>query len=111
MVDTSNLGGSGTRNGHGTMRNFNRHISGAWRLKVRRFGTFLLIVVSVAIVADLPEYHCAGAAIGREIQSMQVRLTEMQSVSYLPMTKRALPIEELKQVIATLELELGDNIL
>jgi hypothetical protein len=81
-----------------------------WRLKVRRFGTFLLIVVSVAVVAGIYLNITAQAAtIGREIQSMQVRLTELQSVSYLPVDEEeeALPIEELKQVIASLESQLA----
>lgn len=94
------------------MRQFQQaYLLAPWRLKVKRVGTFLLIVVSVAIVAGIYLNITARAAtIGREIQSMQVRLTELQSVSYLSTEEEeeeALPIEELKQVIASLESELS----
>jgi cell division protein FtsB len=88
------------------------YLQAPWRLKVRRFGTFLLVVVSVAIVAGIYLNITARAAtVGREIQSMQVRLTELHSVSYLSNeeeeVEEALPIEELKQEIASLEAKLS----
>jgi hypothetical protein len=92
------------------MRQFQQaYLLAPWRLQVRRLGTFLLIVVSVALVAGIYLNITARAAtIGREIQSMQVRLTELQSVSYTSTDEEiVLPIEELKQVIASLKSELS----
>jgi hypothetical protein len=93
------------------MRQFQQAYSQApWRIKIRRLGTFLLIVVSIAIVAGIYLTITARAATtGREIQTMQIRLIELQSVSYssLEGEEEALPIEELKQVIASLESQLA----
>jgi cell division protein FtsB len=86
------------------------YLQAPWRLKVRRFGTFLLIVVSIAIVAGIYLNITARAAtIGREVQSMQVRLTELHSISYVSVEdeEEVLPIEELKQEIASLEAKLS----
>lgn len=70
----------------------------------------MLIVVSVAIVAGIYLNITARAAtIGREIQSMQVRLAELHSVSYVSTDEEeeTIPIEELKQEITSLQAELA----
>lgn len=93
------------------MRQFQQaYLQAPWRLKIRRFGAFLLVIVSVAIVAGIYLNITARAAtIGREIQSMQVRLAELHSVSYVSTDEEeeALPIEELKQEIASMQSELA----
>lgn len=78
-----------------------------WRKQLQLLGSFLLVLVVTAIIAGIYlNITVRAAAVGREIQEMQVLLygyhnldTELQS--------GVMPIEELRQSIADLEAELA----
>jgi hypothetical protein len=78
-----------------------------WRKQMYMIGMILLVLVSVAIIAGIYlNVTARAAAVGREIQEMQVRvygyhyLTSQASESYTP-------IEELEQQIANLTSQLA----
>lgn len=77
-----------------------------WRRQLQIALTFLLVLISVAIVAYIYlSVTTRAAAVGREIQYMQVQMS-----GYHGLTEQdagSLPIEELKQNIANLEAQLG----
>jgi hypothetical protein len=80
-----------------------------WRKQLQIIGLVCLFFVLIALVADIYLNITARAAtIGREIQAMQVRFSGMQRVSTIEEGEPdPLPIEELEQVIASLEAELA----
>ncbi len=93
-----------------SVHNFTQAYSQApWRKQLHIIGTFLLIVVSIALVAGIYlNVTARAAAIGREIQGMQVRLGGLQRVTSDPQAEpEPLPIEELEQRIADLQAELA----
>ena len=77
-----------------------------WRRQLQIALTFLLVLISVAIVAYIYlSVTTRAAAVGREIQYMQVQMS-----GYHGLTEQdtgSMPIEELKQNIANLEAQLG----
>lgn len=83
------------------------YLQAPWRRQLQIALTFLLVVISVAIVAYIYlNVTTRAAAVGREIQYMQVQMS-----GYHGLTEQDtgnMPIEELKQNIADLEAELGE---
>lgn len=78
-----------------------------WRKQLQMVGTILLFVVAVAIVALIYlNVTTRAAATGREIQSMQVRVSGYHNLGSDPNATPA-PIEELEQRISSLEAQLG----
>ncbi len=78
-----------------------------WRKQQEIIGTFLLVVVALALVGYI--YLNVSERTdtkGRQIQDMQVRLQGVQRVDF-DYEKEALPIEELKIEIADLEAQLA----
>ena len=82
------------------------YLQAPWRRQLQIALTFLLVLISVAIVAYIYlSVTTRAAAVGREIQYMQV-----QMAGYHGLTEQdtgSMPIEELKQNIANLESQLG----
>ena len=80
-----------------------------WRKQLQIIGLVSLFFVLIALVAGIYLNITARAAtVGREIQMMQVRFSGMQRVSSIEEGEPdPLPIEELEQVIASLEVELA----
>jgi hypothetical protein len=93
------------------MNNF-RHLTHAysqapWRKQTYLIGVFLLILVSVAIVAGIYlNVTARAAAVGREIQEMQVRVYGYHNLEGSA-NETDVPIEELDQNIANLTSQLA----
>jgi hypothetical protein len=82
------------------------YLQAPWRRQLQIALTFLLVLISVAIVAYIYlSVTTRAAAVGREIQYMQVRMSGYHSLT--GMDTGAVPVEELKQDIANLEAQLG----
>lgn len=82
------------------------YLQAPWRRQLQIALTFLLVVISVAIVAYIYlNVTTRAAAVGREIQYMQVQMSGYHGLTEQDMG--SMPIEELKQNIADLEAELG----
>jgi cell division protein FtsB len=78
-----------------------------WRKQLQLIGTFLLVLVVVAIVAGIYlNITARAAAVGREIQEMQVLVYGYHSLT-TELQSGAMPIEELRQSIADLEAQLA----
>jgi hypothetical protein len=78
-----------------------------WRRQLQIVGTFLLILVAVAVVAGIYlNITTRAATIGREIQKMQVRISGYYNLSTDP-GSLPMPIEELEQNISSLQAELA----
>jgi hypothetical protein len=77
-----------------------------WRRQLQIALTFLLVLISVAIVAYIYlSVTTRAAAVGREIQYMQVQMSGYHGLT--DEDTGSMPIEELKQNIADLEAQLG----
>lgn len=82
------------------------YLQAPWRRQLQIGLTFLLVVVSVAIVAYIYlNVTTQAAAVGREIQYMQIQMSGPRSLTSQDVS--SLPIEALKQNIANLEAQLG----
>jgi hypothetical protein len=83
------------------------YLQAPWRRQLQIALTFLLVLISVAIVAYIYlSVTTRAAAVGREIQYMQV-----QMAGYHWLTEQnigEMPIEELKQNIVDLESQLAE---
>jgi hypothetical protein len=83
------------------------YLQAPWRRQLQIALTFLLVLISVAIVAYIYlSVTTRAAAVGREIQYMQV-----QMAGYHLLTEQNIgdmPIEELRQNIVDLESQLGE---
>ncbi len=78
-----------------------------WRKQMYMIGVVLLILVSAAIIAGIYlNVTARAAAVGREIQEMQVRLYGYHYLS-TQAGEGAVPIEELEQRIANLTSQLA----
>lgn len=80
-----------------------------WRKQIQWIGTFLLVLVVVWLVAAIYlDITARAAAIGREIQRLQVGGGLTLSVyDDITLVEEAPSIEELEQQIATLQLQLA----
>lgn len=82
------------------------YLQAPWRRQLQIALTFLLVLVSVAIVAYIYlSVTTRAAAVGREIQYMQIRMSGLYGLT--EEKTGDLPIEELKQNIANLEAQLA----
>lgn len=90
-----------------SVQNFRKtYLQAPWRRQLQIALTFLLVLISVAIVAYIYlSVTTRAAAVGREIQSMQVQMSGSHALT--EQTAGDMPIEELKQSIANLEAQLG----
>ena len=81
-----------------------------WRKQVRNIVSILLLVVSVAIIAYLYlNVTAQTAAIGREIQGMEIRYGRLPQIDADPEDEdNYVPIEEVEQRIAVLKSELAN---
>jgi hypothetical protein len=87
------------------------YLQAPWRAPMRKqmqmLGSFLLALVSVAIVAGIYlNVSTRAATMGREIQEMQVRMAGYRRLESSPDPAVA-PVEELEQRIASLEAQLA----
>lgn len=82
------------------------YLQAPWRRQLQIALTFLLVLISVAIVAYIYlNVTTRAAAVGREIQYMQVQMSGYHGL--MDNDTSSMPIEELKQNIANLEAQLG----
>src|SRR3989304_6574777 len=81
-----------------------------WRKQVRNIVSILLVVVSVAIIAYIYlNVTAQSAAIGREIQGMQIRYGRLPQIDAEPEDEDPyVPIEEVEQRIAVLKSDLAN---
>lgn len=82
------------------------YLQSPWRRQLQIALTFLLVLISVAIVAYIYlSVTTRAAAVGREIQYMQIQMSGYHGLN--EQNTGSMPIEELKQNIANLETQLG----
>ena len=78
-----------------------------WRKQVYMIGVILLVLVSTAIIAGIYlNVTARAAAVGREIQEMQVRVYGYHNLDSVA-GEADLPIEELEQEISNLNSQLA----
>ena len=87
------------------------YLQAPWRAPMRKqmqmLGGFLLVLVAAAIVAGIYlNVTTRAAALGREIQQMQVRMAGYRRLESIP-DPEDVPVEELQQRIANLEAQLA----
>jgi hypothetical protein len=83
------------------------YLQAPWRRQLQIALTFLLVLISVAIVAYIYlSVTTRAAAVGREIQFMQVQMAGYHLLDDTDMSN--MPVEELKQNIADLQAQLGE---
>jgi len=79
-----------------------------WRKQVQLIGAFLLVLIATWMIAAMYlDVTARAAAIGREVQEMQVRTRSLSANSAAPDEDDRLSIEELKQINANLETQLA----
>ena len=93
------------------MQHFNRftqaYSQAPWRKQMQMIGAFLLALIVVWIIAAIYlDVTARGAAIGRQVQEMQVRSSSLSVNASAPDADK-LSIEELKQIKADLESKLA----
>jgi hypothetical protein len=82
------------------------YLQAPWRRQLQIALTFLLVLISVAIVAYIYlSVTTRAAAVGREIQYMQVQMSGYHGLT--DQETGDMPIEELKLSIANLEAQIG----